>query len=68
MYSRLYRMVLNRHREVETAEAMVEASGLIGIVGASEPRFVEKLVHVLANQFNDLTFEERIVSHLIHPI
>lgn len=53
-------MVLNRYREVETAEAMVESTGLVGIVGASSPPFAESLVHVLANQLSALTFAERI--------
>ena len=55
-------MVLNRYREVETAEAMVESTGLVGIVGASSPQFSESLVHVLANQISALTFPERIAD------
>jgi len=41
-----YREVLNRHHDVETAEAHVEASGLVGIIGACSPKFAEQLVCV----------------------
>ena len=52
--------MLNRYIGVETAEAFVEASGLVGIIGACTPRFTEKFLHVLASEFNDLTFPRNI--------
>jgi len=57
MYSRLYREVLNRYHDVETCEAHVEATGLCGIVGACQPRFAEKMVYVMAEQFAKLAFQ-----------
>jgi len=57
MYSRLYTGVLNRHGWVENATAFNHCyrdSGLFGIYGAAEPRFVPDLVGVLAEQLKGM--------------
>jgi processing peptidase subunit alpha len=65
MYSRLYTGVLNRHGWVQNATAFnscYDDSGLFGIYGAAEPKYVPNLVQVLAEQLkgmgSDLTEEE----------
>jgi len=65
MYSRLYTNVLNKHGWVQNSTAFNSCysdSGLFGIYGAAEPKYLPNLVQVLAEQLkgmgSDLSDEE----------
>jgi processing peptidase subunit alpha len=65
MYSRLYTGVLNKHGWVQNSTAFnscYQDSGLFGIYGAAEPKYLPNLVQVLAEQLkgmgSNLTDEE----------